>query len=164
MKKIFLALITMFLSLSSSARINDLHLIGEGQLTWLMFEVYHAELYAANTPFQAGSYPLALQLTYHRNISKDDLVEVTRDEWQRLNIEGADPWLQQLSTLWPDIKAGDKLVFRADNKNKGSFYFNDHHIGDIDDTNFSESFLAIWLSPDSKAKKLREKLIGNSHV
>jgi hypothetical protein len=164
MKKALIALFAVLLSHPSIARVDDLQLIGEGQMKWLMFDVYHAALYGAQPEFEAGHYPLALALTYQRDISSSDLINVTRDEWRRLDIPKADQWIDSLASLWPDIKAGDKLAFRANSKDSGSFYFNDQHIGDIEGENFSECFLAIWLSLDAKVKKLRDQLIGNKHA
>jgi len=44
--------------------------------------------------------------------------------------------------------------------NQSVFYFNDVKVGSIEEKEFGELFLSIWLSPKTSQKKLRNQLLG----
>jgi len=150
----------LFIAPYSLASTADLSLVGKGTMRWLFFDLYDAEFFSIDKHYQNGQYPVALSLTYKRNISRHDLVQTTREEWHRLGLEVEHSIDLQLAAIWQDVAPNDKLTFRANSKNQGEFYLNGEPIGSIEHPNFSQHFLAIWLSPNSRDKKLRAKLIG----
>jgi hypothetical protein len=82
-------------------------------MRWLWFKLYDATLYSESGRYQPGRYPQALSITYARAIERQDLLEATAAEWQRLGLGSESErqrWLARLATLWPDVAPGDKLV------------------------------------------------------
>lgn len=140
---------------------SDLRLVGQGQMSWMFFDLYQAHLYSADGHYQIGKTPLALTLRYQKKISRDALIEATVTEWQRLNIQVAPNWVAQLTSFWPSVKKGDELAIRVEATGNSRFYFNQTPIGDIEDPAFGSAFLAIWLSSNSRNPKLTQQLKGN---
>lgn len=140
---------------------SDLRLVGQGQMSWMFFDLYQAHLYSADGRYQEGQTPLALTLRYQKAISRDALIEATITEWQRLNIQVAPNWITQLTRFWPSVKKGDELAIRVEEGGVSGFYFNQVPIGDIKDPAFGPAFLAIWLSSNSLNPKLTQQLKGN---
>jgi hypothetical protein len=104
-----------------------------------------------------------LEIQYLRDFDAQALVEQTGEEWNHLQIshERRDQWLEQLATLWPDVGKNDVIALEIDSANRSTFYFNSEILGVIDDADFGEHFVAIWLSPNTSRPALREALIGS---
>ncbi|MDX2319835.1 MAG: chalcone isomerase family protein [Moritella sp.] len=136
--------------------------IGQGEMSWLFFDLYHASLYSESGDYRSQGYPQALKIIYKRDIYSDDLVDVTEKEWLKLGLtpETYQEWLPVLLTMWPDIKDGDELVFLVQADGRGYFYHNNLVLGGIDSHEFSSAFLAIWLSENTSEPGLRRQLIG----
>ena len=102
---------------------------------------------------------------YMRWIERQDLLEATAAEWQRLDLGSESErqlWLARLATLWPDVAPGDKLVFYVDEQGAGHFWLRDRLLGSLDDPAFAPAFLAIWLTDDSRDPALTRRLRGQS--
>ena len=140
---------------------SGLVLVGKGQMSWMFFDLYQAHFYSQDGRYQANRYPQALTLRYQKNISKDDLIEATIREWQRLGIEYPSSWQQQLSRLWPSVKKGDELAIRVEPTGESRFYFNQIPLGEMTAPKFGPAFLAIWLSTNSQDSTLTRQLKGN---
>jgi hypothetical protein len=146
---------------------DNVKLVGQGQFSYLFWDLYQAQLYTADglwSNYQQSS-PVVLKLTYQRDISKDDFIEATVDQWKHLQGKVSaqhQQWATQLEQLWTDVKKGDQLscVLMADGTVQ--FYFNDKLLGDVTDTAFGPAFLDIWLSEKTSAPKLRKKLLNIS--
>jgi hypothetical protein len=55
-----------------------------------------------------------LIITYRRDIDREALVEVTRDQWQAQGIlrsPRSEAWLRMLQGIWPDVAPGSQLAF-----------------------------------------------------
>lgn len=145
--------------------VEPLQKVGETRLRVYFFKVYDATLYT-----DSGSYPdaqeVALNLDYLRDISAEQLVDTTRDEWQSLGYEVGEreeDWLTQLQDMWPDVQEGDCLLaHKTDDGDQTalSFYNADGQLGAIEGGDFAERFLAIWLSENSSFKRNRDQLVG----
>jgi len=163
MRKIAIV-ITFFLSLGCQAMPDNLKLVGKGQFSYLFWDLYQAELYTTDglwSNYQQSS-PVVLKLTYQRDISKEDFIEATVDQWKHLQGKVSSQhqaWAKQLEQLWTDVKTGDQLscVLMADGTVQ--FYFNDKLLGEVTDPAFGPAFLDIWLSEKTSAPKLRKKLL-----
>ncbi|MGO4998280.1 chalcone isomerase family protein [Oceanisphaera sp. W20_SRM_FM3] len=138
-----------------------LQLVGKGQMRWMLFDLYQAQLYSTDGRYQAGRYPQALRLLYQKNISRDALIEATETEWQRLDIKAQPSWSAQLRALWPNVKKGNELAIRVETSGISRFYFNQVPLGEITDPAFGPAFLAIWLSKNSLNPSLTRQLKGN---
>ncbi len=163
MRKI-LVILAFCCSLSPQAMPDSVKLVGQGQFSYLFWDLYQAELYTVDgrwTGYQQSS-PVILRLTYQRDISKADFIEATMDQWKHLQgkvSEQHKDWAKQLDSLWTDVKKGDRLscVLLADGRVE--FYFNDMLLGAVTDPAFGPAFLDIWLSEKTSAPKLRRDLL-----
>lgn len=166
MRKI-LMVVTVLFSLNAQAMPDNVKLVGQGQFSYLFWDLYQAQLYTADGNWRGyqQSAPLVLKLTYQRDISKADFIEATVDQWKHLQGKVSaqhQDWAKQLDTLWTDVKKGDQLscVLLADGTVQ--FYFNDKLLGDVTDPAFGPAFLDIWLSEKTSAPKLRKQLLKTS--
>jgi hypothetical protein len=160
--KLSMLLVMTFSCASVSAVTGSLKSVGQGTVSWLFIDIYQAFLFSVDGQYQPGKYPQALTIRYQVDISKSDLVQATKQQWQKLSVEAQlyQDWLPQLSSLWPDVKGGDRLTFLVSENRQGDFYHNDNWLGRIDDPKFSDAFLSIWLSEKSSEPALRKQLIG----
>ena len=161
---LWVVVITLFIELpnvSAEQYRSDLQLIGQGSMSWFFIDLYDAELYSKTGQYQLDQFPQALNITYQKNITKQDLLSATEKQWQQLGVneQQALQWLSTLNTLWPNIKKGDQLLFRVEMNGDGYFYHNQQPLGGIKDKQFSSAFLSIWLSPNTSEPALRKQLI-----
>ncbi|MCH9692522.1 MAG: chalcone isomerase family protein [Gammaproteobacteria bacterium] len=129
-------------------------------MRWLAFNLYNAKLLTPDGYYQKNKWPLALKLTYHKNIKKIDLIQATTDEWERMGVKYSPEWVSKLYTSWPSVNKGDTLLVHIDEQGNSKFYYNNIYVGTINNEVFSKVFLAIWLSDKSRNQVLRRKLIG----
>ncbi|MBP7546450.1 MAG: chalcone isomerase family protein [Corallincola sp.] len=141
--------------------------LGEGRFSRFLFDIYDARLFAASSSWPGQlqqALPVALELTYLRDIEAEDLVEATADQWQLQSQWANHPqqsqWLASLRQLWPDVRRGDRLAVLVDEEGLTHFYHNGSAIGVVSAPEFGRAFLDIWLSPQTSAPDLRAQLIG----
>ncbi|MEL0203640.1 MAG: chalcone isomerase family protein [Halieaceae bacterium] len=136
-------------------------LVGEARLKVLLWKVYDSALYTPSGRW-LGAGPYQLSLTYLRDIPGEQLIKETRKAWDEQNRvhREQENWLQALAEMWPDISAGDNLVFAVGADDQNQFWFNGRSIGGIDHPDFAAFFGGIWLSEDSPRPALRARLIG----
>ena len=143
-------------------------LVGEDKFTYWGFEVYHASLWTGSNalrPEQWQSQRLALELRYLRDFAGKDIAQRSVDEMQAqnpLSSDKAQNWLQQLSAIFPNIKKGDSLTGIYLPDQGAQFLFDNQPVGEIKDTELAQRFFAIWLSPQTSAPKLRQRLFTDA--
>lgn len=142
-------------------------LVGKTRLSVLFWDIYDARLFTSSGGFdwqQRKSLRKSLVLQYLRDIKAAELVETTGEEWERLGFQHAEQqqWLDQLNAMWPNIKEGDCLALIETEQGYAEFYQGSRLLGTIKNATFTEHFLAIWLSPESRYEEEREELIGAS--
>lgn len=169
MMKTLLFIITLYIfSFNSNAsELNKMHLIGKAQMSVLFFDIYDIELLSNTKDWQQNTYPQALKISYLRDISKEDLIKATQEQWQHIKLTNPNQtkWLEKLNDIWPQIQEGNGLTIIVDSNQSSKFYFNDEvqthqFIGELADPDFGPAFLAIWLSNNTSEPKLRAKLLG----
>ena len=146
------------------------HNVGRATLSWGPFTLYDSQLLTPDGRWQPQRWPLALVITYRRDITRQSLLEATQEQWQAQQIGSAPQrqrWLQQLSTLWPDVSNGDRLAFQADERG-GQFFWQPagtrtpiEPLEPRFDAAFRDAFLAIWLSEKTQYPDLRQQLTGD---
>ena len=101
-------------------------------------------------------HPFALEINYQRDISRDQLLDVTDEQWQKLGFTQAyrQQWISELNTMFPDIKKGDELTYLTDGKNGQLIYRQAgskpyQTVGYVNDERLNDAFLSIWLSPQT---------------
>nr|WP_304183869.1 chalcone isomerase family protein [Pseudoalteromonas prydzensis] len=135
--------------------------VGQSRFEYYFWDVYDAKLATPTGQYQFGQHPSKLSLTYLRDFAAKDIVKATNEQWQHLGkTQLLGKFDQQLLALWPDIKEGETLSFITDMQGVGTFYHNDTKLGGIEDSEFADNFLAIWLSPQTSEPKMRKQLIG----
>lgn len=158
-------------TIASMSPYTDLVEVGSGELRWLGMEVYEARLLNGGGPLQGLEFtgPVALEITYRRNISADRLVRTTEREWSRLGRQLGLPsrarvsgWLEELAEIWPDVAPGDRIMARVEPGGQTRFYGNDGLLGVVGDPEFGRAFLGIWLHPGTRAADLRSALLGEN--
>lgn len=140
---------------------DDFSKVGQTRLSVYFWDVYDATLYSPSGKYKQDERQ-ALLLAYLRDIKAKDLIETTEEEWQKLelNSDKHEQWLEKLDAIWPDIKEGDCLLLVEKKDGTAEFYQGDKLLGEIEDKDFTEQFLAIWLSENSRFESERNELIG----
>ena len=159
-----LIIFTFIFCISTQAQIPRMskNLLGKGDLSWLFFDVYEARLWAKDAT-NLYKDPLTLELTYKMDFAGKDIAEQTIKELKGLGEkdELLNEWKPKLVALFPNIKEGDTLSANYHPEKGIEFFLNlKKKVGKIEDREFSKKFLNIWLSKDTRAPKLRRKLLG----
>ena len=84
--------------------------LGVGEFTWFGLRLYTAQLWAAG-PVQDWNRPFALELVYHRALSKDMLVQTSLEEMRRLDADSVTPqrraaWSAAMEQAFVDVRPG----------------------------------------------------------
>lgn len=159
----------MAITPSIKANWSQWPIVGEATLTWFVFDVYHSKLLTPIGRYEETDdvtpHPLALEIDYLRNISKQQFLDAVDEQWQHLGITQPTRirWLAVLSPLFPDIKKGQKLAYVTDGS-QGELFFQTvsdwQTLGTVSDQSLNDAFIAIWLSPETAYPTLRRQLIG----
>lgn len=139
-------------------------LLGAGDFRFLGLRVYSAQLWTTE-PRAAGTRPFALQLRYHRTISRERLVQTSLDEMTRLADKAPDKalledWRQLLLDSFVSVRSGDVITGVFLPGQGVEFYVGDKLQYAVDDPVFAQAFFAIWLDPETRAPALRQQLLG----
>jgi len=131
---------------------------GSGEFRRFGFLVYAASLWACEDPLRP---PLALQLTYKRNIAGAAIAEASVKEIRQLGLADEATlvrWGTLMAGLFPDVRPGDAIIgeYRAGN---AIFHFNGRLLGRIEEAAFARAFFAIWLDARTSAPDLRAALL-----
>ncbi|MBT1444442.1 chalcone isomerase family protein [Shewanella sp. JM162201] len=147
-----------------AAPLDGLSRIGKGKMDWLWLELYQASLYSADGRYEAGRFPLALEIRYSRDIKASDLLDATEGEWQKQGLAQADikRHLALLKSVWVNVKTGDTLLLVATNSNQGEFFHNGQSLGVVEQADIMQAFLGIWLRSDTSEPTLRAQLLGEA--
>lgn len=130
---------------------------GQGEFRRFGLLIYDAALWAADDPTQ---WPLALRLTYRRNIGLGVIAEASVREMRALGAPESDllRWGSWMQGIFPAVQSGDQIlgIFR---KEGVRFLFNGREIGVLDEPEFARYFAGIWLDPRTSAPALRAALL-----
>ncbi|MBR9788483.1 MAG: hypothetical protein GYB40_11155 [Vibrionaceae bacterium] len=145
--------------------------VGKAKLTWFIFDIYESRLRAPDGRYRVSAdvspHPFALEIYYQRDVTKQQLLEVTDEQWQKLGVnkQRRQEWLSELSKMYPNINKGDELAYVTDGKAGHLIYRRAgdaflQTVGYVEDEGLNDAFLSIWLSPNTEFPKLRKQLIG----
>lgn len=137
--------------------------VGRAKFSILFWDIYNSTLYtkSGNYLHEESTQSLIFEIEYLKDITKNDLLERTVEQWKHLKIAESQysKFIPRLKAIWPDISSGDKLAMLVKNK-QSVFFFNNLRLGKIEQEEFSKLFLDIWLSPKTSQIKLRKQLLG----
>lgn len=130
---------------------------GTGELRRFGFLVYEASLWAGADP---KAPPLALELTYKRDIAGQRIVDASVEQMRGLGASDQQlrTWSAAMRRIFPDVKPGDQIVgvYRP---GSATFFYNRQEIGEIRDPDFARLFFGIWLDPKTSEPTLRSRLL-----
>ncbi|WP_437270808.1 chalcone isomerase family protein [Stutzerimonas balearica] len=137
---------------------------GQGELRFFGLRIYSARLWSA-APLGQAPAPFALELTYHRRISRDSLVQTSLEEITRL--AGTDlaqdrlaRWAREMRQAFVDVLPRQRITGVFLPGVGCRFYVGDQLQHEIRDPEFAEAFFAIWLDPRTRDPELRQQLLG----
>lgn len=144
---------------------GDLSLRGQMRFRVWGFEVYDAALWTApgSDPAALDGQVLALELRYLRDFQGRDLAERSIKEMRRVGALSAElerRWLDDMLRLFPDVRAGERLLGLQRPGAGASFWLNGRFRGEVRDPEFARRFFGIWLSPQTSEPALRRALLG----
>lgn len=131
---------------------------GSGNFRRFGFLVYEATLWAGDDPLRP---PLALRLTYKRNIAGQAIAEASVKEMRQLGVTDEAllaRWGAQMARLFPDVRAEDQIL-GLHLPEGARFFFNGRPLGELSEPAFARAFFAIWLDPRTSAPELRAALL-----
>ena len=102
---------------------------------------------------------MALELNYLREISKEDIVEITIEEIIDLGFTDKSiisHWTDELLQIFPNVDNGTQNTGIKTKEDKTLFFLEEKEIGKIDNADFSKYFFDIWLHENTKVPKLRK--------
>ena len=151
--------ITGLANLIADNPINGMKRRGSGEFRRFGFLVYEATLWIGGS--DPTTPPLALKLTYKRNIAGKDIAKASVKEMRRLDIADETQltrWGEQMEKIFPDVRPGDHIIGRY-LANGAQFFLNDKFVGAIDNAAFAHAFFGIWLDAKTSAPDLRNALL-----
>ena len=146
-------------------------LVGSGEFSWWGLSIYSAKLWqesgTVGTVIFNPQQSFALEITYHKSISRERFVDTSIDEISRLhgtsfNAEQMQQWRSYMNKAFTDVKSGDQLIGVHVPQFGCRFYSQSKLLAEIPDEKFSNAFFSIWLDPRSKDRQLRANLIGQT--
>lgn len=159
--KWLLTLVIFYISSSFAFAQPEFKKVGEAHMQYLLWDIYDAQLFTLSGHYKQNTHPVKFTLTYLRDIDAEDIVKATNEQWQHLGKTTlSKKYSSRLLKIWPNIKEKDTLTLVTSTQGQSFFYFNGKKIGSIEDTEFANDFLAIWLSENTSEPKLRKQLLG----
>ena len=140
---------------------------GAARMRFFGFDVYDAALWVA-PDFSASRYalfPLALQLTYLRNLSGRSIAQRSLEEMRRgtvLTPAQEQRWLSAMQEAFPDVQSGDRITGLHQPGVGARFWFNGQPRALVRDGDFSRLFFGIWLAESSSEPGLRMALLAGA--
>jgi hypothetical protein len=150
-----------------SSELPGARLLGSGRLTYFLFHVYDARLWAGSefgvTRFD--QVPLALELEYARSFDNADIAERSIEEMRRsgpIAPEKVTRWMAAMKQAFPDVASGDRVTGVQVPGVAARFFVNGKLTGEIRDPEFTRLFFGIWLSIRTSEPRLREALLAGA--
>lgn len=140
---------------------------GSARLRFWGLDVYDAQLWI-DPGFRAsrlGAHPLALSLTYLRSLRGRAIAERSLTEMRRqapIDAVQEAQWLADMTRIFPDVAAGDRLTGLWQPGQGARFWFNAAPRGAMADDVFASRFFGIWLSEATSEPDLRRALLANA--
>lgn len=131
-------------------------LSGSADIRFFGFHLYKADLWQSGKGF-------ALTLSYKRAFSAEELStasikEIARMEKSELSkFSGLEP---ELRGCLADVSPGDRITGVSLDSENAKFYFNGQPRCAISYPEFRDRFFGIWLGPNTRDPKSRDRLLG----
>lgn len=144
--------------------LSSAHMAGSGEFSWFGLRLYTARLWHSGSAWDWNE-PFALELIYHRSLSRDTLVQGSMDEMQRLAdrpmpAETLNRWSQAMRQAFVDVRPGMRISGLYLPGKGCRFYVDGQLVQEVNDPAFARAFFAIWLDPRARDPQLRQRLLG----
>jgi hypothetical protein len=142
---------------------------GSAWMRFLGLRVYEARLWTGPTavPQDWATAPLALEIEYARSLKGAAIAERSLVEMRRqgeIEATTAQRWLAAMKQLFPDVGAGDRLTALNRPGVGLQFFANGQLRGAVDEPDFAQRFLGIWLARQTSEPVLRAALLGGGEA
>jgi len=143
-------------------------LAGQGVFTWWGMTIYQASLWvgpAGYRPAAPTAAPFVLDLRYARALNGRKIAEASADQMEKIGAGSPaqrQAWLQQMLTIFPDVKEGNHIAGLYLPGGGARFYLDGKLLADVADVDFARAFFAIWLDPATTGKELRQSLLADA--
>lgn len=132
---------------------------GAATFRFLGLPLYKAKLFTiGGAPLDWGK-DFAIELTYQRNLSQNDLVEGTLRELKR--IGGALPIEAKLQACFKAVAKGDRYLAISAGQNAIGFWRNGKRTCTLKHANIKSRFMGIFVGPNTRSKSFTNALKGS---
>ncbi|MGL4826107.1 MAG: hypothetical protein ACRC24_01240 [Vibrionaceae bacterium] len=148
---------------------NDWNLVGSASYKWGLRKLYDGALYTPSGKFEYLTPPLALALTYKRDVDADTFLQHIVKQFELLDFpqEQIEKWRGLMAGMWPDFKKGDRLIYVLElqgGAEVGLFFYQPRNgssnaYGVLDDRLLAIAFADIWLAEQTPFLAQRKKLV-----
>ncbi len=145
--------------------VTDAAPVGQAELTFYFWDVYTGTLFAPHGRWRADQ-PFALALTYQRDFKGKKIADRSVKEMRKQGVTDEQKlarWGEQMRALFPDVSDGDTLLGIAAANGVTHFYHNGAPLGNVEDSEFTERFFAIWLGENTSEPEFREQLLQQTN-
>lgn len=146
-----------------ATHVPNAQLVGEGKLTYMLWDVYTAHLYAPGGNWNMEE-PFALTLHYLRHLNGKAIAERSVEEIRKQGFRDEvklAAWYREMESIFPDVNKGDEITGIYLPGKKTVFYLNGEKIGHVMDAEFGTHFFNIWLDAKTSEPELRQMLVGS---
>ena len=142
-------------------KLKNSFLIGEGVLKVFIWDIYKLRLFSETNVYNRNE-TLVLEFEYLRDTSKASVIKASIVELKKLNLSKTklEQWEKYLEKSIKDMNAGERaaLLFKP---NVGlTFFASDKFNITIDNVEFANSYIDIWLGENTARPKLRKQITG----
>jgi len=139
------------------------YLIGEGVLKVFIWDIYTLRLFSESKKFDKDQ-ALVLEFEYLRNTSKKSVIKASVIELKKVNISNnkLEIWEGYLEQSISDMLKGEKAAIYWEPSGKIIFYVKGGKKVVIQDNEFADAYINIWLGENTERPKLRKKIIGQN--
>lgn len=144
---------------------KDPTILGKNRFRYFGFHVYDIKTVIEKESLAKKDKlsKIAICIDYNREISKEDLIEASLYEIERIIGDKLQPLKEKYAKLfdqiYSNVKGGDKKVAIRSNDNL-KLYYNNKLVGDIKDKQFAKLFVGIWLDEKVSHQKMRKNLLN----
>jgi len=142
----------------ATAILGDGELRGTATFRYLGIPLYQARLYTPRGAPLDWQQEFALELSYLRNLSANDLVQGTLRELKRTGNSA--PIKAQLEGCYDAVSTGDTYLAVTQGPNKIGFWRNGKQTCTLAHPQIKQRFMAIFLGDNSRSKSFTRRLKG----
>lgn len=137
--------------------------LGSSTLHWFGLAIYRARLFTEGRNRFDWQLPLALEIEYFRNITREDLTQSTRSEIERMEgrKQDLDALIGKLDSCFRSVGNGDVFTAVSLRPDQLAIYLNGARTCALRHTGIRKRFLGIWLSDNSRSTRLTSQLRGD---